>query len=274
MQEVAGFEDGPEPSFTVPEEAEVSPLAYAARAGDLEEVQRLLAHGEDPNVFDSVGETPLFEAAASGNVSVAAALLLAGADPEWQSRIGGVPADLADEDGMAALLKICCGEEITEEEQNDILAACVHQLRHPVLCFIRSLTGEDEAIAMRRMEEEAFLQRSRPALLDGKVEEGSSSSGWGGSRSWGTAVKDVEIAVTHAITETKVTVTVPSNVTFGDVKKAILDQLDINGRSTPNIYLVRKERDTYQAYKDKDYIGNVRAVKMVGASLNAICDKD
>mmetsp|Transcript_30867 Transcript_30867/g.71698 ORF Transcript_30867/g.71698 Transcript_30867/m.71698 type:complete len:289 (-) Transcript_30867:303-1169(-) len=247
----------PPPSTTTlapaEEEAAVSPLAMAARMGDLDEVQRLLAAAADPNEQDSVGETPLFEAVASSNTSVACALLLAGADPEWQSHIGGVPADLADETSLVALLKVTCGEPVEQEEQDEIISAVDYTLRQPVLRFIMSLTGEDEE-ERKRAPEEAFSANSSAA----RREEASSSMGSAGPRK-----EDVDVVVSHAIQESSLTVRVPSNATFGDVKKAIFKELN------SDVYLVKKEHDMYQAYKDSQHIGLVREVRMVGASLPA-----
>lgn len=253
------FEDSP----VIADEAEVSPLAYAARAGDLAEVQRLLASDADPNVHDSVGETPLFEAAANGNMSIVVALLLAGADPEWQSFIGGVAADLADEASMAALFRVCCGEAITEEEQDDIIAAVDYSLRQPIYRFLRSLTGEEEADERKRREEEEWLRPTNRA-----ASEDAGGSGGAPSKPRSLALpEEVEVVVTHAIKEGSMTLHMSSASTFGEVKAAIQAELDRHGIPCPNIYLVRKERDTYQAYKDREPIGDVREVRMVGAGM-------
>lgn len=55
-------------------------LHFAAQAGDIEEVKRLLAVGHLCNEFDELGKTPLPYAAACGHVDVLQLLLASGAD--------------------------------------------------------------------------------------------------------------------------------------------------------------------------------------------------
>jgi hypothetical protein len=58
-----------------------TPLWWAARDGRLDEVERRLAQGEDPNAADADGEGPLHAAARFGRTGVVEALLARGADP-------------------------------------------------------------------------------------------------------------------------------------------------------------------------------------------------
>ena len=55
-------------------------LHFAAQDGNIEEVERLLAAGYQPNLFDDLGKTPLHYAAERGHVDVMRTLLAAGAD--------------------------------------------------------------------------------------------------------------------------------------------------------------------------------------------------
>mmetsp|Transcript_112293 Transcript_112293/g.349909 ORF Transcript_112293/g.349909 Transcript_112293/m.349909 type:complete len:250 (-) Transcript_112293:221-970(-) len=246
------------PQVPCVQEAGVSPLAYAARAGDLAEVLHLLEADVDPNIYDDVGETPLFEAVVSGHVSVAAALLLGGADPQWQSSIGGMPAELTEEASMAALLKVSSGEVITRDEQDEILAAVDHKMRRKVLHFIQSLMGEHDP------GEEASFRPAEPASADGDPGQGGFSSSAPHQQP-----EEVDLVVRHAIKDSSLTLRVPGSSTFGDVKRAILEMLGSDGQPTPQIYFVKKDRDAYQSYRDRDPLGAVREVRMVGANLPA-----
>ena len=55
-------------------------LHFAAQDGDVEEVQRLLKDGYQPNVFDELGKTPLHYAAERGHLDVLRTLIASGAD--------------------------------------------------------------------------------------------------------------------------------------------------------------------------------------------------
>jgi len=74
-------------------ERELNGLHWAARDGDLEEVQRLVAQGRDLNLFDDLDRTPLHYAAERGHWEVMAYLIKAGADvnAHHESRIGETP---------------------------------------------------------------------------------------------------------------------------------------------------------------------------------------
>ena len=68
---------------------------YGARAGHVEAVRRLLAHGARPEATEGAGYTALHAAAANGRLEAAAALLDAGSDMAAR----GV-------DGMAPLVRV------------------------------------------------------------------------------------------------------------------------------------------------------------------------
>jgi ankyrin repeat protein len=69
-----------------------SPLHYAALEGDHEQVGRLLADGENPNVADrAAGFTPLHFAARGRHAEVARALLGAGAEVDPRDHLGRTP---------------------------------------------------------------------------------------------------------------------------------------------------------------------------------------
>jgi ankyrin repeat protein len=67
-----------------PSPSRFTPLANAARAGDLATMQRLLASGVNPNVVDPGGNhwTPLLHAIHKGQLASVDLLLRAGADPK------------------------------------------------------------------------------------------------------------------------------------------------------------------------------------------------
>ena len=64
--------------------ARFTPLANAARLGDVNTMQRILATGVDPNVVDSGGNhwTPLLHAIHTGQAAAVDLLLQSGADPK------------------------------------------------------------------------------------------------------------------------------------------------------------------------------------------------
>ena len=84
-------------------------LWWAAKDGRLEDVQRLLAEGADPNTADVDGEGPLHAAARWGQVAVVQALLSHGADAGAKALYGATPLQLsilqAQVDAAQALLK-------------------------------------------------------------------------------------------------------------------------------------------------------------------------
>ncbi|HTN77520.1 MAG TPA: protein kinase, partial [Pirellulaceae bacterium] len=66
----------------------ISTMSSFAKAGNLDQVQRLLNAGEDPNQLDANGYTPLIMAAIGGHSQVAKTLLNAGAELEQRSLTG------------------------------------------------------------------------------------------------------------------------------------------------------------------------------------------
>jgi ankyrin repeat protein len=78
-----------------------SALWRAARAGYVEEVERLAAKGEDPNGFDHDSETPLHAAARTGRLEAVQVLVAHGADPDPPALYGTTPLMLAVQRGHA-----------------------------------------------------------------------------------------------------------------------------------------------------------------------------
>jgi len=258
-----------------PSESQASQLAFAARQGDLKEVKRLLKKKSDPNACDAVGETPLFEAAASGNVSVVATLLLAGADPEHESFIGSVASDLSTTKAATTLLRLSSGQEVKHSEREAVLEALEPSLRPPIRSFMQSLTGEES-------EEDDLDIDGPPKLIRKKLPDDEDGDDWTFAAQMvdqaRTArarhkyqrplpVSEIELRVSHALNDSQLTLKLKTNNTFADAKKAIQDRLKASGEGEKKIYLVRKERAAYQAYKDTDVIGHVREVRLVGANL-------
>jgi len=259
--------------------SQASPLAFAARIGDLVEVKRLLDAKSDPNSSDAVGETPVFEAAASGNVSVLATLLLAGADPEHQSLIGSVPSDLCSSEACATLLRLCGGEEVTLDEREAVLRSLTAELRPPIRSFMQSLSGEeDEEEKLNRLD----IDFDKPPKLIRKNLDDEDGDDWTFAAAMveqarksrakqrykrPVKVEKIELIVSHALNDKQITLQLMSNSTFADAKAAILQRLREEGKLFRKFYFVKKERSTYQAYKDSDPIGHIREVRLIGADL-------
>src|SRR5262245_16408063 len=70
-------------------------LLQATEAGDMVQMQALLARGAEVNARNAHGWTPLHVAAAGGDSAVIALLLKHGADVHAQSHIGTTPLDNA-----------------------------------------------------------------------------------------------------------------------------------------------------------------------------------
>jgi ankyrin repeat protein len=70
-------------------------LLQATEAGDIMQMQALLAQGAEVNARNAHGWTPLHVAAAGGDPAVIALLLQHGADVHAQSHIGTTPLDNA-----------------------------------------------------------------------------------------------------------------------------------------------------------------------------------
>lgn len=73
------------------ESVKKSPLYMAVAAGNLEEVDRLLAKGADPNVKAIMGHSPLITATSSDRPLIVLRLLTAGADPNQVDNLGWAP---------------------------------------------------------------------------------------------------------------------------------------------------------------------------------------
>ena len=81
---------------TIKYEVGRSPLIEACVLLDrLEMVKLLLAHGADPNVVNSDGDTPLHIMAKFGETEKCKVLLDGGADPTLKNKAGMTPADVA-----------------------------------------------------------------------------------------------------------------------------------------------------------------------------------
>lgn len=70
-------------------------LLQATEAGDVGQMETLLAQGADVNARNAHGWTPLHVAAVGGDSAVVALLLRHGADVHAQSHIGTTPLDTA-----------------------------------------------------------------------------------------------------------------------------------------------------------------------------------
>ena len=76
-----------------------TPLMDACRAGNIEEVRRLLAEGADPNARNANGTTPFMYAKTaafgSGDMTIMRMLVAAGADVGAKDRFGRTALDYA-----------------------------------------------------------------------------------------------------------------------------------------------------------------------------------
>ena len=82
-----------------------TPLHFAARGGDLREVNRLLSSGAAPNAKDNYSRTPLIYAAREGNSDVAGTLVANGADVHARDKYGSVPLHYAAKGGHRAVVQ-------------------------------------------------------------------------------------------------------------------------------------------------------------------------
>ena len=83
-----------------------APLVEAARSGNAERVQALLAQGLDANAPDGDGTTALHWAALNDDVASAEALLAAGARADAANRFDATPLAVASENGSAAFVEL------------------------------------------------------------------------------------------------------------------------------------------------------------------------
>lgn len=98
-----------------PGHAAGSPLADAARDGELAPVTDLIAQGSDVNLAASDGSTALLWAAYHHHAEMAHALLAAGADPDVPNNFGVTPLVQASRTGDAAVMEVLLdgGADIT-----------------------------------------------------------------------------------------------------------------------------------------------------------------
>jgi hypothetical protein len=81
-------------------------LWWAAREGQVDVVERLIAAVENPNARDIDGEGPLHAAARGGHAAVIERLIVAGADPRAGDHNGTTPLHLAVESSQAASVQL------------------------------------------------------------------------------------------------------------------------------------------------------------------------
>jgi hypothetical protein len=92
-------------------------LFDAVRAGDVSQVEELLAEGEDPNAFGERGRTPLMVAAEAGHEPVVRVLLTAGAEPSFTDALGETALVMAAAHGHADICKLLL-PHAREDEQD------------------------------------------------------------------------------------------------------------------------------------------------------------
>jgi ankyrin repeat protein len=88
-------------------EEDISPLIHSVTEGDVDQVQKLLNEGQDPNTQDDEGWSLLFWAVSANHKEMTELLLNAGANPNLEDYYGEVPLMEAAEYGyleLAALL--------------------------------------------------------------------------------------------------------------------------------------------------------------------------
>ena len=73
-----------------------TPLLWAARFGQSQVAELLIAEGADVNAKNVVGQTPLHWAAMAGHKEIIELLIAAGADVNAKTNDGQTPLDLAD----------------------------------------------------------------------------------------------------------------------------------------------------------------------------------
>lgn len=72
-----------------------SPLHIAARKGELQDVEVLVAHGGNINSIGDLGNSPLHQAALSGHEAMVRLLLNLGADPSIKNEFSQTALDVA-----------------------------------------------------------------------------------------------------------------------------------------------------------------------------------
>jgi len=95
-----------------------SPLVFASRTGDTENVKLLLAHGADPNA-SAGGNTPLAQAITFGYPDVAQTLIAAGASTGVRDSNGVNLLHWAAITGRSALIPILAGAHVPINTPDD-----------------------------------------------------------------------------------------------------------------------------------------------------------
>ena len=75
-----------------------TPLLWAARFGQSQVAELLIAEGADVNAKNVVGQTPLHWAAMAGHKEIIELLIAAGAEVNAKTKRGDTPLDLAEDD--------------------------------------------------------------------------------------------------------------------------------------------------------------------------------
>ena len=75
-----------------------TPLLWAARFGQSQVAELLIAEGADVNAKNVVGQTPLHWAAMAGHKEIIELLIAAGAEVNAKTKRGETPLDLAEDD--------------------------------------------------------------------------------------------------------------------------------------------------------------------------------
>ena len=124
-------------------EAQDAGLMQAARQGDAEAVQALLAGGANPSQAQGDGTTALHMAALEGHAEVMDVLLAAGAEVGAMTRIGAyTPLHLASQGGHGAVVRALL------EKGADATLATTNSGATPLHLAARAVAGEDAVAAL------------------------------------------------------------------------------------------------------------------------------
>ncbi|MCA1960174.1 MAG: ankyrin repeat domain-containing protein [Desulfomonile sp.] len=93
-------------------------LIAAVRAGDLNNVQRLIRESADINVADELGWTPLMHTASKNNLKAAQLLISAGADVNTQDRLGWSALMIAAANGHAEVVDMLLKQGADKNARN------------------------------------------------------------------------------------------------------------------------------------------------------------
>lgn len=107
-------------------------IHQAAKAGHVDIVQALLAHGVEVNPMSNEGDTPLHYAAQLGNVALVKALLKEGADSNLENVSRKIASELSTDPAIAKLLKPF---EST-------------RVKHPMAGKKKTTTSEEDAVVV------------------------------------------------------------------------------------------------------------------------------